>query len=330
MKREMGGYLPFEMHPGKDFFSEIDESYILRTNSAKSAITAAIQSLKPDHIYVPYYCCSGVTHEILNQGVNVIYYHLTPDLLPEIDHIEPNSAVHLINYFGMMHDRVVQYAETVETVILDQSHSFFSHPVMRPGVYNIYSCRKFFGVPDGGYLVSLDCPHPELSPYRVSDHFEYLVRSSEFGQQSAYSDYQRANAALNGVYAAMSDMTASMMRTVDYRFVAARRRENFNVLHEHLSKYNRFDLSHIENPLYLYPLWLSTGIREALVREKIYAPLLWSDLLADSFQGSIEFDLSDNIAFLPLDQRYTPDDMLYLTGVVEECIRQKEIQYVCP
>lgn len=35
-------------------------------------------------------------------------------------------------------------------IILDNTQSFFQKPIS--GIDTIYSCRKYFGVPDGAYL----------------------------------------------------------------------------------------------------------------------------------------------------------------------------------
>ena len=85
---------------------------------------------------------------------------------------------------------------------------------------------------------------------------------------------------------------------------------------------NRFNLSGVTDPLYIFPLWLEDNIKSLLVEQRIYVPTLWREALIPDCQGRIEYDLSENTAFLPLDQRYSDADMEYLIGVVTKVLNK--------
>lgn len=59
--------------------------------------------------------------------------------------------VYLINFYGQYsRDEIVSYAKEYKNLIVDNVQAFYTKPI--EGVDTIYTCRKFFGVPDGGYL----------------------------------------------------------------------------------------------------------------------------------------------------------------------------------
>lgn len=70
----------------------------------------------------------------------------------------------------------------------------------------------------------------------------------------------------------------------------------------------------------MYPLYIENGakIRKKLQKEKIYIPTLWADVLAHCKQSELEYDMAQNILPLPLDQRYTLENMEYMIKVLED------------
>lgn len=333
MRKEYGGYLPLEISEGEDWFSGCGGEPVLRTNSAKAAMYFAIRDLKARKIYAPYYMCRSVREMLRETGMEVEFYYLNEKLLPRLPHVEPEAAVLLVNYYGVMEEPVREEAlglcGSCAGVVIDQSHGFFARPVPGEGVTNIYSCRKFFGVPDGGYLVG---KHSEISlePETVSGHFSYLVTSSEQGTNAAYKEKQESDRYFYGNYKGMSRITRGMLSAVDYEGIRKKRRENLGCLHRLLGEKNRLEFSGTDAPAYLYP-FLPKGpegtgkrIKSALVAENIYVPTLWRELLTPELEGTLEYDLSENGVYLPVDQRYGPEDMEYLAGRVKSLLEGEE------
>lgn len=329
MAKEYGGYLPFEIKTGPDFFSEYGENNVLRTNSAKAAMYFVIKEKGIQKICVPYYMCRSVKEMLQETGVSIEYYDLDENLLPVPGSVDADAAVLLVDYFGMMEEQVKREAEKYRTVILDFSHSFFAEPVVREGAFSIYSCRKFVGVPDGGYAIG-DGVSRKLEADKVSDYFSYLTTSLEYGTNAAYAQKQESDRYFMGNYKGMSELTRGMLSSVDYAGIRKQRSENFRHLHRILGPYNALMIEEEQAPAYVYP-FLPKGesaaeksLKAALVAEKIYVPTLWKELICEEFRGTLEYRLSEQAVFLPVDQRYGKEDMEYIAGrvkwLLEGCI----------
>lgn len=70
----------------------------------------------------------------------------------------------------------------------------------------------------------------------------------------------------------------------------------------------------------MYPYLTDRGeqIKRKLVTKKIYVPTLWPNVLHDCSADSYEYYLAQNLVFLPIDQRYTVNDMNYMLTVLDE------------
>jgi len=93
--------------------------------------------------------------------------------------------------------------------------------------------------------------------------------------------------------------------------VKARREENFAYLHENLGSTNRLNVRKVVGP-YMYPYYCEDGarVRKALQAKKIYISMLWPTIPEEA--SGEEKDLAVNILPLPVDQRYTREDMEYM------------------
>ncbi len=324
MKKEYGGYLPFEITTDKgDCFSGFGE-HVMRTNSAKSALWHVIRIRGIKRLLVPYYMCLSVNTMLAESGIEVIRYWLKADLTPDLPEVQEDTYVLLVNYFGILEDQIRSFAKDIPNVVVDNSHAFFAEPVFRPGADTIYSCRKFWGVPDGGYAVGLRMGQ-ELPPDTIADRFLYLVKSAEQGTNAAYLEKRECDLSFVGRYQGMSLITRAMMGVVDYAQVRDVREKNFRALHTALSHLNVIPLKRESYPAYLYPflpMESSTGerLKKSLVAEKIYVPTLWNELTGDDYAGHIEQQLSRNGVFLPIDQRYTEKDMHLIAETVKRLL----------
>lgn len=60
---------------------------------------------------------------------------------------------------------IMRFAHFLKNLIVDNVQVFYTPPIK--GLDTIYTCRKFFGVPDGAYLYT-DCILAESIPYDKS------------------------------------------------------------------------------------------------------------------------------------------------------------------
>lgn len=322
IKKEYGGYLPLETRSGDDFFSKYGNEHVVRTNSAKAAIYFAIQKMKLKKVYVPYYMCNSVLHMLKETKIDIKQYWLTDKLLPNLRDKEADAGILLVNYFGVMDAEICEEVSKYTNVIIDNSHAFFCPPIFREDVYNIYSCRKFIGVPDGGYLIAKSCLSVDLEPDKVSKHFSYLAISAEFGMNEVYAEKMESDRYFYDNYKGMSLLSQNLLSSVAYEQIQQKRNENFGVLNHLLKAYNQFSFDEDSIIPYLYPFWPKENklgaetLKKSLVSKKIYTPTLWRELICPQWEKTIEYQISRETIFLPVDQRYDSEDMKYLAHTV--------------
>ena len=70
---------------------------------------------------------------------------------------------------------------------------------------------------------------------------------------------------------------------------------------------------------FMYPLYLPNGaeIRKKLQAHKIFIPILWPAVFNICDEGELEYNMAKNILPIPVDQRYTIDDMNYIVNILE-------------
>lgn len=336
MHTEYGGYLPLETEGGRERFFEADEKDILRTNCAKAALHWALILRGVKKLYTPYYMCRSVTDLLRNSEIELSFYSLQGNLMPDLEAVEEDAWVLLVNYFGIMEENIADLADKYPHVIIDNSHALFAEPVLKGDTCNIYSCRKFLGVPDGGYLIARGAGSVELEPCLVKRHFSYLVDSFEDDMNSAYRKKLDSDLYLARNMQGMSLLTQAMLPGISLDRVRQIRMDNFARLQSILGDTNAIKFPEETYPAYLYPYLpenyvpapqedevrrrrhknQNSPLKKALLKEKIYIPTLWKELLNDQFRGTLEYRLSSETIFLPIDQRYDKEDMDYLAGRV--------------
>ena len=309
-----------ELNGGTEYFARY-EANLLRFNSVKAALDRLLCMEKPEALYVPLYYCPSTTEALVRTGVVIRFYHIGSDLLPEALPDQEGDAVLLVNYFGIMDERITALARSFRhaTVLLDQAHAFFCPPLMKENVFNVYSARKFFGVPDGAYAVGARLHAGQTQPHFADATAYYLLKSFERGTNAAYAEKKQADTDIAAVYAPMSELAVGLLKNADYEAVRARRLRNFEAFHAALGCRNKLHIA-APAPAYMYPFLCENGqeLKTRLVREKIYVPTLWNGEMLRREGNAFELDMSDNAVFLPIDQRYGETDLAFLISTVEE------------
>ena len=101
------------------------------------------------------------------------------------------------------------------------------------------------------------------------------------------------------------------MQSIDYDAAARKRRENYQMLHEELGEENNLVLSLEDDAVpMVYPFLASIkGLREKLIENKIFVARYWPNVLDWTTDKDIENLLAYQMQPLPIDQRYSVDDM---------------------
>lgn len=316
MLNEIGGYIELDeyrlpmLHEGS-----------IALNCGRNCLAYLLRTKNIKRIALPYFLCSSVKNLCKREGVDVSYYHTDEHFLPKNITLHENEWMYLVNYYGQLENETIQeYVLTYKNVIVDQAQAYFQEPL--PGVDILYTCRKFFGVPDGGFLYSDVTWDVELPLDESFQRMTYLLGRYERSANEFYAEYS-ANNHLFAVEPVkqMSKLTKNLLHGVDYAYVKQRRSENFACLDQILARRNGLEIKPTVGA-YMYPFYVENGseIRKKLQAEKIYIPTLWPNVLEDCQRNDLEYRMAKNILPLPVDQRYGVDDMRYLAGRVMECI----------
>jgi hypothetical protein len=243
-------------------------------------------------------------------------------MMPRIETVPENSAMLLVNYFGLIPDKKIEIMRSCNChIILDNTQAFYHRP--KAGLDTFYSCRKFFGVPDGSYMYAEGITQDGLDVELSGKKMEWLLGRYEKNAASYYTAYrEHEDAAATAVPKAMSKITRNLLKAIDYEFVRVRREQNYNFLEEQLGGTNRLQVKMPSAP-FTYPLMVKDGIevRAALCNMRIYVPTLWGNVLTSVPTSTVEYDFAANIIPLPIDQRYDLDDMSHIVNSVRRFLK---------
>lgn len=320
MIKEYGGYLPLELKNGNELFDRYSDSRVARFNSGRAAIVVAVKMIKPSKLYIPYYNCAVVKNALSLHGIPFEQYYLDSNLEPQIDDIGEEEWILYVNYFGVFsNEKIESIASRYRNVIFDNTQAFYAKPILDGNCMNTYSPRKFIGLVDGGYLVwNGERAVSEDYPQDISwDRAGFLFKSIELGTNAAYSDNLDSKICLADSIKKMSVLTQKMLKAVDYDDLANRRERNFKVLSKIFKDVNQLKLSMEGFAPFVYPLVIENSeLRSKIVDKKIYIPQWWKHLLDEVPKDSVEAWLSKWLLPLPIDHRYTEQNMEDMAKII--------------
>ncbi|MBQ3802842.1 MAG: hypothetical protein IJK03_09425, partial [Oscillospiraceae bacterium] len=298
-QKEIGGYLELERFSGSLYHDNA-----LALSSGRACLAYLIEQRRIDKMLLPDLLCDVVAQVCRAYGVQVRDYAVGLDLRPEnMPQPENDEWLYLVNYYGQLKDdEIAEVAAHSPKLIVDNAHAFFT-PAF-PGVDTLYTCRKFLGVADGGFLYT-EARGKWIARDESHSRMGFLLGRFERPANEFFAEAQQNNAALDIFPKRMSLLTENLLRAVDYDHVRDTRTENYNRLHAALGNANELILRPVEGA-YAYPLLLAEGerIRQKLIEQKIYVPTLWPNALCDPAAGSTARRLARDILPLPCDQRY--------------------------
>ena len=317
---EMGGYLPLELHEGRSYFSHVPQEKIFEVNTGRTAIWCAIESLDVRRLLVPAYYCPDIISMLQTLDIQLDFYRIGPDFMPINVDPDEDTAIILVDYFGVVGEKLLSFGKQFKKVIFDFAHSFFTPPVLRDGIMNVYSCRKFLGVCDGAYVIGNHLKKPTLEQDVSSSRAIHLFKSMELGTNAAYQENKANEEILGEAQLKMSAFTQRILDGIDYERVMEKRRKNYRFLQQQLKDLQLLSLPEDGPVPYMYPLLLDRDIHKQLVAEHIYVPVLWSQLLEPQWDGSLEQTYSANIVPLPLDQRYDESHLEKMVQIIKQIV----------
>ena len=313
---EIGGYIEFPYLVGSLFHDQA-----IALNCARNCLAYIIEAKNIKNIALPKFLCGSVKRTCEEHDVDVNYYSIGIDFLPKDIELKQNEWLYLVNYYGQIdNEKIIEIKKHNDNLIVDNVEAFFQLPV--EGIDTIYTCRKYFGVPDGGYLYTDTFINRLLEEDKSADRMTHLLGRFENAANVFYATYKENESIFKTLpLRRMSKITENLMRSYDYNKVKFTREENFVYLDKMLSEYNKLTLI-TPNGAFAYPLYVSNGneIRKKLQKKNIYIATLWPDVFNSCNEDEIEYDMAENILPLPCDQRYDVRTMEYLALEVKKCL----------
>lgn len=315
---EYGGFLPLELNKGCDYFEKYGND-VSRLNTGRNAIVCALIDACAKKVFLPKYNCEYVRETISKYGISIELYSLNDKFEPVITNFSENDWILYTNYFGVLNiHNINSIIKKYRNVIIDNTQDFYFKPILKHNVYNVYSCRKFFGVANGAYLIHKGGIKADYESSQSTIIDSYLLASYEQGTNEVYQDYLNSEKELSKKkIEKMSKLTMGIMNSINYQNNAKIRKRNYSILDHYLKRYNALKFDVREKVPMIYPFYFENdSMRDYLISNKIYVPQWWKYLLNEVESDSIEARLSKWLFALPIDQRYGTIDMENISKIV--------------
>ena len=313
--KEIGGYFGLENYGGNEYHENA-----VAVNSGRNALLYLIKAHKIEKLYIPHYLCDTVYKLCEREEIPYEFYNVNIDFTPAFDKdLQKNEWIYIVNYYGQIsNEQIKEYKAKYKNIVFDNVQSFFQEPVK--GIDTVYSCRKFFGVPDGGYVYSTKPLNEVLKTDSSRERMTHILGRCEVDASSFYSDFAENDETFyDEGLKLMSPITKTLLKGVDYNAVSCKREENYGYLQSKLGGYNGIKLVLPKGP-YCYPFYTVNGakIRKTLIENKIYVPTLWGNVCETT--DDVGKDYSINILPIPCDQRYGLEDMERIVKLINKLL----------
>jgi len=315
--KAIGGYFDLQLPIMEEFYPSL-----IKLNTGRNALEYILKVNGYTCIYIPYFTCEVILEPIKKLGLEYHFYTLDKDLNPIIDfEIESNECLLYTNYFGIKQATIKKLADLDFNLIVDNSQAFYSSPL--PGIDTFYSCRKFFGLPDGAYLQSKIKSNTKFERDVSFERMSHLLISIDQSIEKGYESFRINNEALsNNPIRKMSLLTERLLKSIDYEECRVIRNRNFRILHEALLEKNQLSIDPlvINGPL-CYPLLTNKeNIKRKLISKRVFVPVYWPNVFNWTTSKMFENYLAQNLVSLPIDHRYNEADMERMINYLKQMI----------
>jgi hypothetical protein len=315
--KAIGGYFNLQLPSAEEYYPSL-----IKLNTGRNALEYILKVNNYSCIYIPYFTCEVILEPMKKLGIPYHFYTLDKYLDPIVDfEIEANECFLYTNYFGLKQFTVNNLAKMGINLIIDNSQAFYSEPL--PGIDTFYSCRKFFGVPDGAYLQSNSISSIKFERDVSFERMSHLLISVDLSIEKGYESFKINNDILSqNPIRRMSLLTNFLLKSIDYEECKKIRNRNFKILHDALADKNQLEIdnSSINGPL-CYPfLNNKENIKKKLISKRVFVPVYWPNVLKWTTDKMFENHLAHNLVSLPIDHRYNEDDMERVINYLKQMI----------
>lgn len=334
------------------------------TGSGREAIKLALMSLIQDDpevskvCLVPAYMCDTVFIPFLQCDWEIVPYHIGRDMKADADELKALIAKHnpgmifIHSYYGMdtwkdIRPMLHEYQNSGQIYLMeDMTQNYYTRTPDRDIDYIVGSLRKWYSIPDGGFVLS-DMPlHTELltnDDYFVTKRIEMLTAKWNYLSDLAKSQVANTIEGLGDrkvrflqlnhdmeeyldrldKMTPMSQVGIGLFNMADEMVSYVTRHENYKMLHEALHDVEEIELVFTEYskdaaPLY-FPVYAENRdeLQKYLCDSDIYCPVLWpiAKILEDKLSDDERY-IYEHILAIPCDHRYGIVQMQRIIDVI--------------
>ena len=352
MKKEIGSIFPLcnetlcEAESKQSLFSD-DKLYYSLCREALSDIAVSLQSSNKT-VLIPAYTCQTVITPFEEAGWNCEYYFIQINLRIDINHLSEltdkysPSVIVVHPYFGMELNSqeeaaLQQISEKGVKIVLDLTQCIFSQKRYPFIAYIVGSYRKWFPIPDGGFMErntytdSIIQPEEEYDDFTEREIAAMYLRGQYFGngEQRTKNISIRLSKAADHIAESnikphkMSQAAYNLLQREDKGYNKKSRFANYSYLFNNIHESSKVkkvcrDFEEVKTaPLY-FTIYVEDRreLQRLLALDAIYAPVIWP--VEDErvlINDEVKY-IYDHILAIPIDQRYDESDMQRVVEIV--------------
>lgn len=312
----IGGYFELELSICQEYHQNA-----ICLNTARNAFEYILLANNYSKVYLPFFTCDVLLEPLQKHKIAYEFYNIDNQFEPlfDYDKVQLDEVFLYTNYFGLKDVFIEKLTTQFKRIIIDNAQSFFSMPIR--GIDTFYSPRKFFGVPDGAYLFTDNLLDFKLGKDVSINRFSHLLKRIDVSAEYGYSDFVENDESLKSQsILEMSNLTRTLLNAIDYKSIANKRKINFSYLHKKLKTINKLELKINDNQVPMaYPFWSDNlDLKRILQESKIYCATYWPNVKDWVVLKSLEYQLVNEVVYLPLDQRYNEYDMQLIIEIINK------------
>ena len=316
-RKPVGGFFELELPKKGSLFHDS----ALALANGRVCFRVLLERIKPSKVFLPFYCCDMLIQPLTELSIPHEFYAINDQFDPvNVPYLADSELFVFVNYFGLKTQTARRLSKLLgEQLVIDNTQAFFEKSYGLTWAFN--SARKFFGVPDGGFLYSPHYLEDRYVPNKpiVTEHL-WLSLCGE--HEAAFKQYQYSETQQTNVKSGMSDLTKRILYGVDFPNASRARKRHFRILDRALRHLNQMPSEILETvPTvvpFCYPLLLKKPVEKtALYQKRVYIPTFWMEILTRNTEGyDFEKSLVNNLLLLPVDHRLDESDLRHIVESV--------------
>lgn len=342
---------------------EADKKRINVSLAREAILLTAIIKPRNKKVMIPAYTCHTCIDPYIQEGFEIFYYGITKDLKIDTNSFldifkrETPGIIFISPYYGMNFSEkelelISKASKQGAFIVMDLTQNIFQKRDYEFVDAYIGSSRKWFAIPDGGFIEFKNKKYSEIAKKILQDSKEFLEFSSNYLQaMKLRGEYflihdENIKTTSRGLYQKsteiadekikihkMSSYSLKKINDFSEKKNIEKRFQNFMFLDQNI-KFNSLlrrvyrdeDIKRLHSPLY-YPIYCSDRkkVQQALIQEKVYAPILW-EVTEDKqlINKEIEF-IFKSLLCIPIAQIYGKDEMKRIINVLNNLKECEEI-----